>query len=353
MTDLAEAETEETGAGDPIQKGDASSFIKRVKSVIADWYEAMTDDGSKQFSARPTLRDFTRSIHRLEDGVGCFEHGENPPTRVPYKNETLKDQGYRNGEIEESHESFGLLAISRVSGGARLFGSHLEQHQHFITLSISRAKVCHGLSSDRYHPTKELISIDLSAAQFAEAITSLNSGVGSPCTIESINHVVMENVPEEAQSEHTKVREGFAKSIEKTTVSLEKARDEFGEVIDSNKTISKGRAKELLAVLTAAAQDLRHNAPFIVDQFRESADKVVTSAKADIESFAQLVLRSAGMEALQRGDLPKLLMGGETKELPEEVPAEKPDPNCHLCKGKGWIDHPHGGGTTMDCSCMG
>ncbi len=312
----------------PVGQGNIKEFIRRVRSVIDDYTIRMVGSDPTPYSQRATLRDFTRSIIRLEDGVDRFEHGAPAEKRVPYENVTRKRQGAGDGDIEEEHESFGLVRFNRVSGGVRLFGSHLEQHQHYITMAVSRAKVCHGLSYDRYHPTDHLIEIKLSAAQFAEAITSLNSGVGAPCTIYEIGRVLMEPVPVEAQAEHQKIREGFEEKIDETAIELEKARDDWAAILDGSKTISKGRAREMLKVLTHAAQELRKNAPFVVNQFRESADKVVTSAKAEIEAFAQVVLTRAGMAAIARGDMPKLLLGEretpiltDSTEVPETLPA--------------------------------
>ena len=228
---------------------------------------------------------------------------------MPYANTVKSATGYGDGDIEEEHESFGLIAISRVSGGRRLFGSHLEQHQHFISLTISRAKVIHGLSYDRYHPTRELIEINMSAAQFAEAITSLNSGVGATCTITDVDRVPMEGVPEEAQAEHRKIREGFEAKLADTVAELDKACEDFQTLLDNPKGISKGRAREMMKHLEHARMEIKNNTPFMVDQFRESADRVVTSAKAEIEAFALSVLHRAGMAALAKGDLPKLLLG--------------------------------------------
>ena len=299
-------ENEDNGA-----KGDAGAFIRRVRSVLADYHERAKNGRKNKYSMGPTLGDFAGSIHRLTDGVDRFEFGDTPPERVPYRNETS-----RLDRFKETHESFGLIQFNRVTGGARLFGSHLEQHQHYIVMAVSRASVSHGLSSDHYFAEKELIEVRLSSAQFAEAITSLNSGAGAPCTIGSIDRVDMEDVPEEAQAEHQKIRDGFVDSIEDQTVAMEKARDDFKGILDGSKTISKARGKEMLAILTKSAQDLRSNMPFVVDQFRESADRVVTSAKADIEGFAQLVFRQAGIESIADGNMPKLRLGqGEKKKL--------------------------------------
>ena len=49
-------------------------------------------------------------------------------------------------EFEREHPSYGILHISRLSGGAkRLFGSPLAAHYGSIRLSVSKGKWIHGL----------------------------------------------------------------------------------------------------------------------------------------------------------------------------------------------------------------
>ena len=100
-------------------------------------------------------------------------------------------------EFEREHPSYGILHISRTSGGTsaiRLFGSPLATHYGTIRLTISKGKWIHGLNHDRYFGmSKDFIEVEMSAAQFADAITSLNMGSGTPCTI---RYVGGERVPD-------------------------------------------------------------------------------------------------------------------------------------------------------------
>lgn len=279
-----------------MSKGDSEELVRIARSVI-DRYEHRAGSGS--FGAN--LHEFRSQIKRLESAIDEFEFGGQPPKRIPYSNVTKK--GFSGDEeTTEEHESFGLLQFSRISGGARLFGSHLDSHQHFVSLSIFRATTHHSLSYDRHHPRGKLIEVWLSAAQFAEAITTMNHGVGSPCTLRRLRGVSMEEVPEEAQAEHLKIRDGFKSRIGDIAAKMVEARDQFRAIIEGAKSISKGRAREMVKVLDKAAQELVDNAPFVVDQFRESTDKVVTSAKAEIEAFAQAAIYTRGEATIEMGN---------------------------------------------------
>jgi hypothetical protein len=224
--------------------------------------------------------------------------------RTPYKAETVDGLG-GGKDKEERHESFGLVGFNRVSGSRHLFGSHLETHQHFVTMRVYRARLVHdSLSYDRYHADGRLpiVEVHMSAAQFAEAITTMNVGDGVPCTIDAVEGVSMDPVPREVVAENVKIREGFAESIQGVVEQAVTARDEFEKILDSKSTVSKSRARELLGVLNRVVTELRSNAPFVVSQFQESAEKVVTQAKAELEAFTM-----------------RALMRVEGQSLPEEV----------------------------------
>lgn len=318
------------------EQGNTDFLVGRVRGVLAEFYDRMK--GRDDYGG-PKLRDFTRAIHRLEDGVDRFEHGDPEVERIPYS------EGKASmGDEKECHESFGMIQINRVTGGGRkLFGSHLRNHQHYITLRIMRAERHHGLDEDSYYPRRELIEISMSAAQFANLITSLNVGSGTPCTLHTVAGIRMEEVPEEVYQEHQKIREGFEKKIDKIAERLEEVRDEFDEMLQE-KTISKKKAREMMAKVAKSAQDMRLNAPFVVSQFQESAERVVTHAKAEVEAFTSTMFRQAGIEAIADGWMPALTSGEPTKpakRLPDEGPVEiECCPECNT---------PYGDDAPIDC----
>lgn len=300
-----------------VSQGDIDGLMRRVRSVIGEFHERCEREKANRYGYA-TLRDFISAIHRLEDAADRFETGAPAPKRIPYNNVPHAGPGRDDNATKEWHESYGLLQFNRVSGGARLFGSHLADHQHFICMTVSRAELHHDLSRDTEYPTEELIEVWMSMAQFAECITAMNHGNGVPCTIKRVDGVRMEDVPDESDQEHAKIREGFEQKIASTVEVLGKAHDQMEQLIDSKKSISKGAAREMLEVLRSAHQELEKNAPFVVDQFRRSADKVVTSAKAEVEAFFSHYVARVGMAAIEAGDAPTLLLGEGTSDGSEE-----------------------------------
>jgi hypothetical protein len=146
-------------------------------------------------------------------------------------------------EFEREHPSYGLIRISRVTGGpgaARLFGSPLANHYGTIRLSIGSAKWTHGLHHDRYYGSMhgEHVEIEMSAAQFADMITSLNVGSGTPCTIRYLAGVQIPNPPDYAtEAEH--IRDSFEGSLDKYKAKARECRKRIEDL--TSKLSSKAK----------------------------------------------------------------------------------------------------------------
>jgi len=115
----------------------------------------------------------------------------------------------------ESHPSWGMVQFSRVQHGGpcRLFGSSLEDHGTTILLHIFQGRREHDLSEDHLMGGNELVAVELSAAQFAGLLTTMNIGHGVPCTIRRLPGQEMPDVPDDSR-ESERVRQSFGEHID-------------------------------------------------------------------------------------------------------------------------------------------
>jgi hypothetical protein len=213
------------------------------------------------------------------------------------------------------HPSYGMLSIGRSMSthATRLFGSSLKSHHGTIRLTVSPGYMQHELNHDWYHATAAtLFEIELSAAQFAEAITSINSG-STPCTIRINNGKDIEDPPD-LETEVERVKNRFSNDLKDMIQVMKERRREIEKLTDKLGAKAKQQLKIELDVMI---QQLTSNAPYVLEQFDAATEKVVTSAKTEIESFAMHVLHAAGLEAIAEGRLPKMLAASaEPKTLP-------------------------------------
>lgn len=230
-----------------------------------------------------------------------------PQIHIPYAR--------TNGSFEstvERHASFGIISASRVQGKTHLFGSHVDQHLAYIRLSISQAEVAHSNERDWYRDRDELISVDLSASQFAELITSMNVGVGVPCTLRRVMMEQVAPVPQETVTEATKIKTNFHSRISALVEFLDSSKKKAESLLSTPKALNKKEKEDLLYVFAKTLQEIKDNAPFIVEAFVEATEKVETNAKAEIEAFVNLVVTRLGVQKLSE------INQGNNRQLPKD-----------------------------------
>ena len=198
----------------------------------------------------------------------------------------------------EEHESYGLLQISRIQGTPRpLFGSTI-RHGDTIMLSIDRGKVYRDFQRNRYHSGQSLIQVEMSAAQFAEAITTLNVGCGVPVTlrrmagVEQIADPPSVDFKERAKSELKAEMGELAERIE------ELAKDAREILTRKGTTIKADERKKLLDDLNFLTAEVSSNIPFAHECFQEAVDETVVQAKAEVDSCMTAMREKLGQAVL-------------------------------------------------------
>jgi len=217
---------------------------------------------------------------------------------------------------DETHPSYGLVGFSRVtaSGGNKLFGSHLEHHHDTIYLRIHQAAIKHTYGCDWFMArTPSCIEVELSPAQFATLLTTMNIGDGVPCTIRRLNGQSVEEVPYEHTTEQNRTREDYALTVKDLLKSIPVKRAELDRILDSSKMTKKDK-KAVKDAVHHIFMFFESNADFALEQFTEAADKVVVEAKAQVEEFVTSTLSKLGMEALREKFGHVGLFTGKTKE---------------------------------------
>lgn len=198
-----------------------------------------------------------------------------------------------------THESYGMVGLSRCTGRVRLFGSAIPYHDNFIALRIHHAERTHTLARDWYRAQTitPIIEVFISAAQFADMITSMNMGEGVPCTIKYLDRVRLEEPPD-LETEAEKVQTDFKDDIREVAAKLKEARSEVEELL-SKKSLNKGDRAKIQEKFDGIVRHVASNVPFVLESFQEATEKVVTHAKAEVEAFTTTRIMAAGMAAIK------------------------------------------------------
>ena len=183
-----------------------------------------------------------------------------------------------------THESYGSIILTKPlnSHDKTLFGSSIK-HSDIIRLRICQAEYERELSYDAYHPRKELIEVEMSTSQFAELITSIGKGEGTPCTIKRVNGKNMQPCPFTPKAEIH--RQEFEAHLDDIKKEMDEAITKTQELF-AKKTLNKSDKESLLRALEHLRTQVISNSGYQVQMFNEQMDKTLFEAKAELEAFA-------------------------------------------------------------------
>jgi len=208
---------------------------------------------------------------------------------------------------EEVHPTFGLIGASRQQRGAPgaiLFDSDI-RHHNTVTVTVYEAVRKRQLSHDRIYPKDGrgvLAEVEMSEAQWASFVLSMNTGFGVPCTIRRT--AADWNIPglpyEPRLAESMDEVRGAADRM------LEQVRAAFVEV-EAKPT------KANIKTLKFAIQNAAPNATFVAESLNEHAENVVQRARADIEAMVLAKASQLGLDPADLADVAQLEAGQEEK----------------------------------------
>lgn len=197
---------------------------------------------------------------------------------------------------KKEHSSYGMISFSRTNGGnPSLFGSSVE-HNEKITMRVSHGSVVRDLHREWYMPEKQVVEVEMSFTQFAEAITSMNT-TGVPCTI-----LYTEKDGNAQPCDFTVTREQFEDEFRENRIMANRRANEL--IDDLKESLSKGRMtkkemQDCISKLHMLSMDINENTDFIYKQFNKQMDRTTLEAKNEIEAFVQHKVQSLGIEKLK------------------------------------------------------
>jgi hypothetical protein len=210
----------------------------------------------------------------------------------PIEEPIVTEEGpdYRRQTVSR-HPAYGQISAGRVSGGTMLYGSDF-QHQNFIRIHVKMSELHRGLSNDNPYAKQNIVELDLSEAQWATFVSSLNVGMGVPCTLTQIGAESLPGLP----SPPKKTDQFRQEAAEK----LERARGFMNDVetmIGNSKLSQKDKAA-MIGTLGMAKMNLASNVQFVLDQFSEHMDAVTEKAKIEVNSYVTGLAMRTGIQAL-------------------------------------------------------
>lgn len=236
--------------------------------------------------------------HRAQKAAGANLHvpldnplwapRRRPKTTVAPTIERVSGAGGHEETIER-HPAYAMIGAHRVSGRTHLYGSDFE-HEHYMTISISRGEMRRSLSNDWPGAGEEYIEVALSESQWATFVSSPNAGQGVPCTLTRRNgERILGVTPPKSRTAQ------FRAELTSGLTDATKALADLREKIASGSTSKKA----LLDLLGKAERELDpHNLAFVADQFEEHMEDTVERVKVEVNAYITGQVARAGVAAL-------------------------------------------------------
>jgi len=216
---------------------------------------------------------------------------------------TVEGPEYRRVEVTR-HPAYGQISAGRVSGGSMLYGSDF-QHQSCIRIHVKTSELQRNLSNDTYraHHDNDIVELDLSEAQWATFVSSLNVGMGVPCTLTRVAGKSLPGLPD-PPSKDDQFKKEAARQFEKAKDALQK----LAGLIDASKLSQKDK-KEMLSGISQVSMNIGSNVSFVLGQFAEHMDDQKEKAKIEINAYVTAMAMQTGIAQLAGGASPIALEG--------------------------------------------
>ena len=198
------------------------------------------------------------------------------------KPEIIETEDNLHSDHKETHPAYAVVQISRTSGNAQLFDSEF-QHQHFITLRLASAEVTRNLSNNWIHQKQiPYIEIEMSEAQFATAITSLNSGTGTPCTLKYLQGERIPGIERDAKH----IDDKFKKEMQQKFSEAIESANELESLVGDGKMTAKLKKSLQWQIERIRRVCGGSSAQFVANQYSEHMERVKEKGKAELHAHA-------------------------------------------------------------------
>lgn len=230
---------------------------------------------------------------------------------------TIKKGGDQRGSAKETrtksdpvhgedyvHPAYGIARVTDVSVAppTRLFGSNL-RHSRVLRLEVRRASRHRNLHGDTHFEEDLIVSVSMSAHQWAQLMASKGSASGVPVTLEWVVDVggVPEIDRESARAEFdSEVDTHFSELVDRVSRVRRKL-----AVMQEDPRVRKGDLADVASMVEKVAYGLESNMDFMRDRFREMMEDTVEAAKSEFATHVDRVIADHGLEHL-RGMAPSL-----------------------------------------------
>lgn len=186
----------------------------------------------------------------------------------------------------EVHPAWGMIGAFRTQStpGSVLFDSDI-RHMNTVHLRIATGSRKRTLHRDHLMAERAFVEVEMSEAQWASLVSSMNVGDGVPCTIRRReDDLLVAGMPFESR---------LQESMDEVRTA---AHDAAAAVAEAFAAYKAQKTVGNLRTLQAAIENMPANVEFAAKSLSEHSENVVQKARADIEAMAVAASERVGIE---------------------------------------------------------
>lgn len=201
---------------------------------------------------------------------------------------------------DRNDKNIGTINISRISGGSsnRFVGSTVPSYTA-IRIQIRQAeKYSDEFNKERFYSKSNIVEVEMTPNQWAELITTLNYGTGTPCTITRVGN---EEIPQTYETEsvfeyyNDKLKDRFSDVQSEFEESFKDAK----EILDNKKSITKADRDTIRRAYSQVERFFGDSAPFMQKLFKEDIQKHTVDAAITFKHDMDSIIKSLSKEQLK------------------------------------------------------
>lgn len=230
---------------------------------------------------------------------------EQAPTR-----EEIKGNG-GDVEVHRHHPAYAMIGASRINGHTTLFGSPIK-HNGFVRIRIQGAHEVTSLHREWHFAHEAIVEVDVSEAQWAAFVSTMNVGSGVPCTVRYSRDGNIVDRPEIIDDDNWAEKQGqdIKRKVTQDMAKLLKACADLRGLM-SKPSIKKGDLEPILSNLLQAVEHAPSNYQFAQQSLVENAEHLVQTAKAEVTA---MVTRLAMQFPQLENAAPQLQIEGKSED---------------------------------------
>lgn len=218
-------------------------------------------------------------------------------SRSPIPAEVTVQDGLETGHVSRhpAYATVGFYHLNGGSGATDLFGANIRSHST-IRMKVSRAHMV-TKTVERVSEDETILELEMTQAQFTQAITQFNSGTGTPVTLRQAPDLDVKPVvyPQIARMDvEEKVKSAGDKRVDEEIKRVIEAFAKVQALAEADGSISKKSMQAAVHRLGALMQNLPVNLEYFKELLREDAGKVLHEGKLELHAAASLIASEGG-----------------------------------------------------------